>query len=205
MTWRIPSKSRLESLRGDQRFWLWDRLKPRPHGSHKNCELQNHPFKVVRGVFVLVPRVVPRAITTCTWALWRGSRTQNSIEGPKVGLRANGASFKHGWKPKLLKPNKWKMTEKASQDDIANKKPKEQLLDEAFHHSTTGSGLKHDNFNQKLLKHIISIPLLTSAIRQIINNDKFVETKNSWLCGKASVPWDMHEGEGRKFLGILWS
>jgi hypothetical protein len=69
------------------------------------------------------------------------------------------------------------MSEKALQDNIANKKPKEQLLNKAFHRSTTGLGLKHNNFNQKLLKHILSIPLLTSAIRQVINNDEFVETK----------------------------
>jgi hypothetical protein len=37
--------------------------------------------------------------------------------------------------------------------------------------------LKHNNFNKKWLKHVLSIPLLTSAIRQIINNDELVETK----------------------------
>ena len=39
--------------------------------------------------------------------------------------------------------------EKAWQFNIANKKPKGQLLDQAFHHSTTGSGLQHNNFNQR--------------------------------------------------------
>ena len=69
------------------------------------------------------------------------------------------------------------MTEKAWEDNVANKKPKEQLLNKAFHYSTTESGLKHNNFNQKLLKHTLSILLLTFAIRQVINNDEFIETK----------------------------
>ena len=130
------------------------------------------------GVFVLVPRVALRAITTCTWVLRRGSRIQNSTEGPKVGPRANGASSKHSWKPKVLKPKQMRTTtEKAWQDNIANKKPKERLLNKDFHYSTTGSGLKHNNFNQKLLKHTLFITLLTSALRQITNNDEFVETK----------------------------
>jgi hypothetical protein len=51
------------------------------------------------------------------------------------------------------------------------------LLNKAFHYSTTELGLKHNNFNQKLLKHTLSIPLLTFAIRQVIDNDEFVETK----------------------------
>ena len=37
--------------------------------------------------------------------------------------------------------------------------------------------MQHNNFNQKSLKHMLSIPLLTSAIRQITNDDEFVETK----------------------------
>ena len=37
--------------------------------------------------------------------------------------------------------------------------------------------MKHDNFNKKWLKHVLSIPLLTSDIRKIINNDELVETK----------------------------
>jgi hypothetical protein len=157
-------------------------------------------------LFVLVPRVAPRAVATCIWALWRGSRTQNSTEGPKFGPRANGVSSKNSWKPKLSKPKQIRaMTEKAWQDNIANKKPKEQLLNKAFHYSTTGSGLKHHIFNQKLLKHTFSILLLTSTVRQVINNDEFVETKKSWLCGREPIPWDMHEGEGRRCLGLIWS
>jgi hypothetical protein len=66
--------------------------------------------------------------------------------------------------------------EKAWRDNI-NKKPKEQLLNKAFHYFVTGSDLKHNNFNQELLKHMLSIPLLTSAMRQIINKNKLVETK----------------------------
>ena len=67
--------------------------------------------------------------------------------------------------------------ERAWRDNIANKKTKEQLLNKAFHYFMIGSDLKHNNFNQELLKHMLAIPLLTSAIRQIINNDKLVETK----------------------------
>jgi hypothetical protein len=50
-------------------------------------------------------------------------------------------------------------------------------VNKTFHYSTTESGLKHNNFNQKLLKHTFSIPLLTSVIRQVTNNHEFVETK----------------------------
>ncbi len=50
-------------------------------------------------------------------------------------------------------------------------------MDKTFHYSTTGSSLKHNNFNQKWLKHMLSISLLTSAIRQVTNNDEFVQTK----------------------------
>ena len=43
---------------------------------------------------MLVSRVTPRTVITWTWVLRRGSRTQNSTEGPKFGPRANGASSK---------------------------------------------------------------------------------------------------------------
>jgi hypothetical protein len=66
---------------------------------------------------------------------------------------------------------------KARQENIANKKPKEKSLDQGFRYSSTGLDLKHNNFNKKWLKHMLFIPLLTSAIRQIINNDKLVVTK----------------------------
>jgi hypothetical protein len=69
------------------------------------------------------------------------------------------------------------MIKKAWRDNIANKKPKKQLLSKAFHYSKIGLGLKHNDFNQKVLKHTLSIPLLTSAIRQVTNSHKFVENK----------------------------
>ena len=50
-------------------------------------------------------------------------------------------------------------------------------MNKTFHYSTTKSDLKHNNFNQKLLKHTLSIPLLTSVVRQVTNNHEFVETK----------------------------
>ena len=56
----------------------------------------------VRGIFVMVPRVVPRVITTWTWVLIRGSRTQNSTEGPKLGPRANETSSKKELKAKTV-------------------------------------------------------------------------------------------------------
>jgi hypothetical protein len=41
---------------------------------------------------------------------------------------------------------------KARQENIANKKPKEQSLDQAFRYSLTGSDLKDNNFNKKMAK-----------------------------------------------------
>jgi hypothetical protein len=53
---------------------------------------------------VMVPRVVPRMITTWTWVLIRGSQsqTQNSTKGPKLGPRANGTSSKKELKAKTV-------------------------------------------------------------------------------------------------------
>ena len=154
-----------------------------------------------------MPCVVPRAITTCTWVLRRGSRTQNSTKGPKFGLRTNGASSKNNWKLKLLEPKQMRtMSKKAWQDNITNKKPKEQLLNKTFHYSTTGSGLKHNYFNQKVLEHTLSIPLLTSVIKQITNNHEFVETKKELTLWERVSPNEtcMRMREGCVW-GLLWS
>ena len=67
-------------------------------------------------------------------------------------------------------------TKKAYQCDITNKKFREQLLGRAFHCSLARSGLKQNNFNKKLLEHVLSMLLLTSATRPV-NNDKLVKTK----------------------------
>jgi hypothetical protein len=72
----------------------------------------------------------------------------------------------------------------------------------AFHYSTTGSGLKHNNFNQKLLKHTLSIPLLTSAIRQVINNNEFVETKKELILWERVSP---NETCMRVREGCVWA
>ena len=69
-----------------------------------------------------------------------------------------------------------KRTKKACQGDIANKKPKEQLLGRASYCSSIESDLKQNNLNKKLPEHVLSMLLLTSAIRPVINN-KLVETK----------------------------
>ena len=50
-------------------------------------------------------------------------------------------------------------------------------MNKTFHYSTTGSSLKHNDFNQKVLEHTLSIPLLTSAIRKVTNKHEFAETK----------------------------
>ena len=72
-------------------------------------------------------------------------------------------------------------TKKACQSGIANKKPKGQLLGRATHCSSTGSSLKHNNFNNKKLpEHVLPMLLLTSATRPVINN-KLVETKKREL------------------------
>ena len=61
-------------------------------------------------------------------------------------------------------------TKKACQGDIANKKPKGQLLGRATHCSLTGSSLKHNNFNEKLPEHMFSMLLLTSTTTHVTNN-----------------------------------
>ena len=60
----------------------------------------------MRGVFVTMPRGMPRTITTWTLILKKGSRTQNSTEGLKFGPRTNGTLLKDIQKPKSLKPQK---------------------------------------------------------------------------------------------------
>ncbi len=77
------------------------------------------------------------------------------------------------------------MTKKAWWGNIINNKPKGQLLNKAFHYSTTGSNLEHNNFNQNLWKYTFSTFLLTSAIKQAVNDDKFVETKRADLVGES--------------------
>ena len=67
-------------------------------------------------------------------------------------------------------------TKKACQGDITNKKPEEQLLGRASYCSSTESDLKQNNLNKKLPEHVLSVLLLTSATRPVINN-KLVETK----------------------------
>ena len=67
-------------------------------------------------------------------------------------------------------------TKKACQGDVANMKSKEQLLGRTSHCSSVGSDLKQNNLNKKLPEHVLSMLLLTSAIRPVINN-KLVETK----------------------------
>jgi hypothetical protein len=91
------------------------------------------------------------------------------------------------------------MIKKTWRDDIANKKPKEQLLSKAFQYFTTGSGLKHNDFNQKMLKHTLSIPLSTFAIKQVTNNHEFVETKKELTLWERVSPNEtcMRVREGR--------
>ena len=75
-------------------------------------------------------------------------------------------------------------------------------MNKTFHYSTTESGLKYNNFNQKLLKHTLSIPLLTSAIRQITNNHEFVETKKELTLWKRVSP---NETCMRVREGCVWA
>ena len=58
-----------------------------------------------------------------------------------------------------------------------HKKPKEQLLGWAFHYSSTGSDLKHNNFYKKWLEHVLFMLLLTSTRRQVFKNNELVKTK----------------------------
>ena len=157
-----------------------------------------------RGVFVIVPCGVPRAITMWTWVLRRGSRTQNSTESLKSGPSASGASSKNIREPRFWSPSKVKpRTKKAYQGAIANKKLKEQLLGRATHCPSARSDLKQNNLNKKLPEHVFSMFLLTSATRPVINN-KLVQTKKRVdLVGESQPQWDMHEG--KTCLGLLWS
>jgi hypothetical protein len=79
-------------------------------------------------------------------------------------------------------------------------------VNKTFHYSTIGSDLKHNNFNQKVLKHTLSIPLLTSAIRQITNNHEFVETKNELTLWEKVSPNEtcmrVREGGVWAFCGV---
>ncbi len=147
----------------------------------------------------MVPHGVSRGITMWTWVLRRESRTQNSTESLKFGPRANRASSKNIWEPRFWSPSKVRTrTKKACQGDIANKKPKGQLLGRATHCPSTGLGLKHNNFNNKKLpEHVFPMLLLTSAIRPVINN-KLVETKKkSWLGGRELAPMRHAWGWGK--------
>jgi hypothetical protein len=69
---------------------------------YKNIRLFQYTF--VRGFFVMVPRGVPREITTWAWVLKGGSRTQNSTKDPKFGPRASGTSSKKYLRAKIAKP-----------------------------------------------------------------------------------------------------
>ena len=99
------------------------------------------------------------------------------------------------------------MTKKAWWDNVANKKPKGQSLNKAFHYSTTGSSLKHNKFNQNLLKYTLSISLLTSAIKQAINNDEFVETKKKLTLWERVNPmryaWGWGDEVFRLFMELI--
>ena len=75
-------------------------------------------------------------------------------------------------------------------------------MNKTFHYSTTESGLKYNNFNQKLLKHTLSIPLLTSAIRQVTNNHEFVETKKELILWERVSP---NETCMRVREGCVWA
>ena len=48
--------------------------------------------------------------------------------------------------------------------------------------------LEHNNFNQSTQNHAFLTFLLTSAIKQIINNDEFVETKKGLTLWKRVIP-----------------
>jgi hypothetical protein len=98
---------------------------------------------------VILPRGVPRAITTWT-------RVLNRVAEPKIQPRAQSlAQGLVGHFPKIFESQDHKSpntmstrTKKVYQDDITNKEPKEQLLGQASHCSLTGSNSKQNNFDR---------------------------------------------------------
>ena len=143
-----------------------------------NINIHDDLFLEVWGEFLCQCHV------SCRGRSQRGLEFWEERVEPKIQPRAQSLTqglMRH--LPKIIEsqdhgsPSKWEQGPRRLGEIISTRKPKEQLLNKAFHHFVTGSDLKHYNFNQELLKHMLSISLLISAIRQIINNDKLVETK----------------------------
>ena len=154
----------------------------------------------------MMPRVVPRAIATWTWVLRRGSRIQNSTEGPKSGLRANGASSKNIWEPRLWSPSKiGQGSRRLVKVILPTKNPKNSYwvgsstipqLDQTWNIITLIKNYQNTCFP------CFCWHLPEGKCLKIMN---LLRLKRVDLVGESQSQWDMHEGEGSMCLGLFWS
>ena len=159
----------------------------------------------------MVPRVVPRMIATWTWVLREGvepkiqPRAQSLAQGLMGHLLKRIESQNYGSPNKnYSSPNKWGQEPKGLREMmLLSRNSKSSYWARPFTISQLNRTWNTMTLiKKKWLKHMLSVPLLTSATRQMINNDKFVETKKkSWLGRRESAPMRHAWGWGKDVIG----
>ena len=161
----------------------------------------------MRGVFVMVPCGVPRAITTWTWVLRWG------VVEPKIQPRAqSSAQGLVGHLPKMLKSQNCKVQVRWKQGRrwltnviLSTRRFREQLLGRASDYSLTGSSLKQNNFNKNYQN--TCFPCFCWHLPQgqwiVIN---LLRLKESWLGRRESTPirhaWGLGKDVFRPFMEL---